>query len=183
MVNVFHLNEPSAFTFEFNFSGKGSTSRGEYALHLHDKTEILVLTDGECEFFVDGKRYSLKPGDALVIKPNVLHHCVLPAGRLFEFICCWVDCDSPLFQPLLHLPSPLVKSGDGQAEVLACAEYFAFGYKEDKPLKTYSFILRLLSALAERGEGQDDCGEVSFLRDSRLLTDILTDVNLNYDEI
>ena len=87
MVNVFHLNEPNAFTFEFNFSGKGSTSRGEYALHLHDKTEILVLTDGECEFFVDGKRYSLKPGDALVIKPNVLHHCVLPAGRLFEFIC------------------------------------------------------------------------------------------------
>ena len=183
MVNVFHLNEPNAFTFEFNFSGKGSTSRGEYALHLHDKTEILVLTDGECEFFVDGKRYSLKPGDALVIKPNVLHHCVLPAGRLFEFICCWVDCDSPLFQPLLHLPSPLVKSGDGQAEVLACAEYFAFGYKEDKPLKTYSFILRLLSALAERGEGQDDCGEVSFLRESRLLTDILTDVNLNYAEI
>lgn len=66
MVNVFHLNEPNAFTFEFNFSGKGSTSRGEYALHLHDKTEILVLTDGECEFFVDGKDILLSPATLLL---------------------------------------------------------------------------------------------------------------------
>lgn len=184
MVNVFHSSEPTGFTFEFNYSGKGNRSGGEYALHLHDKTEILVLTGGECEFFVDGRRYSLVPGDALVIKPNVLHHCVLPKGRLFEFICCWADCDTPMLSPLDCLPSPLVKPDDeGRAEILDCAEYLALGYREGEQLKTYAFIMRLLSALEENGRGQSDSGQPSFLPESALLTDILTDVNRNYAEI
>lgn len=184
MLRVFHLNEPTCFTFEFNFSGKGSRSSGEYALHLHDKTEILVLTGGECEFFVDGRRYSLVPGDALVIKPNVLHHCVLPSGRLFEFICCWADCDVPLFRPLDCLSSPLVTPTDtGRAEILACAEYLAFDYREGDQLKTCAFIMRLMSALAENGNGQNDPGQPSFLPEGALLADILTDVNRNYAEI
>ncbi len=184
MVNLFHGGQPGNFTFEFNYSGKGSLSRGEYALHLHDKTEILVLTGGECEFFVDGRRYSLVPGDALVINPNVLHHCVLPAGRLFEFICCWTDCDCQLLKPLSCLPSPLVRPAEGErSEILSAAEYLAFDYKEGEPLKTYSFILRLLSALSESGTGQSDPGQFSFLPESELLADILTDVNRNYAEI
>ena len=77
-INKILINEPNNFSFEFSFSGEGNLSSGEYALHLHDKTELLVLLGGETEFYVGGRVYSLRPGDALVVKPNVLHHCVLP---------------------------------------------------------------------------------------------------------
>ena len=184
MVNVFHSSEPTGFTFEFNYSGEGNLSSGKYALHLHDKTELLVLLGGETEFYVGGRVYSLRPGDALVIKPNVLHHCVLPKGRLFEFICCWADCDTPLLSPLDCLPSPLVKPDDeGRAEILDCAEYLALGYPEGEQLKTYAFIMRLLSALEENGRGQSDSGQPSYFPESRALTEILVDVNANFSEI
>ena len=183
-LNRIQVNEPNNFSFEFSFSGEGSLSSDGYALHLHDKTELLVLLDGETEFYVDGRVYSLCPGDALVVKPNVLHHCVLPKGKLFEFICCWTDCDTPLLSPIASLTSPLVKATEESAkEVLLCAGYLAYGYKEGEPLKAYSTVMRLLAALAETGVGQSDCGQPSYFPESRTLTEILADVNANFSEI
>jgi AraC-like DNA-binding protein len=44
-----------------------------FRLHSHDVMEILVFIDGECEFFCEGKTYSLRRGDVMVVPPYAVH--------------------------------------------------------------------------------------------------------------
>ncbi|HZG70786.1 MAG TPA: AraC family transcriptional regulator [Chondromyces sp.] len=44
-----------------------------FRLHSHDVMEILVFIGGECEFFCEGKTYSLKTGDVVVVPPYAVH--------------------------------------------------------------------------------------------------------------
>ncbi|WP_156288656.1 helix-turn-helix domain-containing protein [Oceanobacillus salinisoli] len=44
-----------------------------FRLHSHDVMEILVFLGGECEFFCEGKTYSLKKGDVVVVPPYAVH--------------------------------------------------------------------------------------------------------------
>ena len=41
-----------------------------YQLHSHDFLEILVVLEGECEFFCEGMTYSLSKRDVVVIPPR-----------------------------------------------------------------------------------------------------------------
>ncbi|WML42161.1 AraC family transcriptional regulator [Neobacillus sp. OS1-2] len=44
-----------------------------FQLHRHDVLELLVFLEGECEFFCEGKTYSLKRGDIVVTPPYAVH--------------------------------------------------------------------------------------------------------------
>lgn len=48
-----------------------------FRLHRHDVMEILVFLGGECEFFCEGKTYSLKRGDVVVIPPDAVHQAIV----------------------------------------------------------------------------------------------------------
>lgn len=42
-------------------------TKAEYHIHYHDRHELLFITDGECEMFIDGKPYLAKQGDIVLI--------------------------------------------------------------------------------------------------------------------
>ena len=42
--------------------------------HCHDFYEILYITEGEGNFFIEGSSYSIKPGDLLFIRPLEYHY-------------------------------------------------------------------------------------------------------------
>ncbi|WP_227937601.1 AraC family transcriptional regulator [Alkalihalobacillus deserti] len=44
-----------------------------FRLHSHDVMEVLVFSGGECEFFCEGKTYSLRKGDVVVVPPYAVH--------------------------------------------------------------------------------------------------------------
>ena len=44
-----------------------------FRLHTHDVMEILVFLGGECEFFCEGKTYTLRRGDVVVVPPYAIH--------------------------------------------------------------------------------------------------------------
>src|SRR5690606_27563796 len=57
-----------------------------FRLHQHDVVELLVFLDGECEFFCEGKTYSLKRGDVVVIPPYAVHQATVKNFRQYERI-------------------------------------------------------------------------------------------------
>jgi AraC-like DNA-binding protein len=57
-----------------------------FRLHRHDVLEILAFLDGECEFFCEGKTYSLKRGDIVVIPPYAVHKAIVKSLDSYERI-------------------------------------------------------------------------------------------------
>jgi|GEM_PF-6505741 len=57
-----------------------------FRLHRHDVMEILVFLEGECEFFCEGKCYSLKKGDVVVIPPYAVHQATVKDFDSYERI-------------------------------------------------------------------------------------------------
>jgi AraC-like DNA-binding protein len=57
-----------------------------FRLHQHDTMEILVFLDGECDFFCEGKTYSLKKGDVVVIPPYAVHQAIVKNFDSYERI-------------------------------------------------------------------------------------------------
>jgi AraC-like DNA-binding protein len=48
-----------------------------FRLHTHDCLEILVFLGGDCNFFCEGKTYSLRRGDIVVVPPNSVHQAIV----------------------------------------------------------------------------------------------------------
>jgi AraC-like DNA-binding protein len=44
-----------------------------FRLHSHDAMEFLIFLGGECDFFCEGKTYSLRKGDVVIIPPYAVH--------------------------------------------------------------------------------------------------------------
>ena len=68
---------------EFQFSYKVNTPKpGETNIprHVHPYYELMFIDGGEVEFMVENRRYILKKGDVLIIKPAEYHY----ARRLFD---------------------------------------------------------------------------------------------------
>ncbi|KMY48362.1 AraC family transcriptional regulator [Peribacillus loiseleuriae] len=67
-------NQAHDWLKKYNESAKDfSQLEALFQLHRHDVLEILVFLDGECDFFCEGKTYSLRRGDVVVIPPYAVH--------------------------------------------------------------------------------------------------------------
>ncbi|MBU8908745.1 AraC family transcriptional regulator [Desertibacillus haloalkaliphilus] len=57
-----------------------------FRTHSHDAMEILVFLGGECEFFCEGKTYSLTKGDVVIIPPYAVHQAKVTDFNTYERI-------------------------------------------------------------------------------------------------
>lgn len=57
-----------------------------FRLHSHDGMEVLVFLKGECEFFCEGKTFSLRRGDVVVIPPFAVHKATVKSFDTYERI-------------------------------------------------------------------------------------------------
>nr|WP_239544293.1 AraC family transcriptional regulator [Virgibacillus halotolerans] len=57
-----------------------------FRLHSHDVMEVLVFLGGECDFFCEGKTYSLRRGDVVVIPPYAVHQAIVKDFDNYERI-------------------------------------------------------------------------------------------------
>ncbi len=58
--------------------------------HYHRLFEIYFFEDGECNYFIDGKTFTLLPGDLIIIPSNVIHRTVYKSSyqrKLLHFSC------------------------------------------------------------------------------------------------
>lgn len=60
---------------EYSFTGarKAKVDKSKYRLHTHDEYEIFFFIEGDAHYVVEGKNYSLEPGDIIVIRRHEMH--------------------------------------------------------------------------------------------------------------
>lgn len=64
---------------------------GSMEVHHHDFFEIYFLLGGEVSFRVEGRAYTLHPGDMLLINPQELHQALIDRDTIYERMVLWID--------------------------------------------------------------------------------------------
>jgi quercetin dioxygenase-like cupin family protein len=44
-----------------------------FAPHRHPQEQIMIVLDGSCDEIIEGKRYTVKKGDVIILPPNIEH--------------------------------------------------------------------------------------------------------------
>lgn len=81
-----HITRTSPYSIHKSYFDK-SYSTALY-LHLHPEMEFLYLEEGNFTFKVEGKRYSMKAGEAVFVPQNMLHTAIEQSEQgMFRAIC------------------------------------------------------------------------------------------------
>jgi len=73
----------------------------EAPTHVHEEEQVVVVVDGEFEFWIDGESRTLRRGDIAVVPPWVSH-----GARTHDSECLEIDIFSPPRRQLLDLLRP-----------------------------------------------------------------------------
>lgn len=117
-----------------------------FRLHRHDIMEILVFLDGECEFFCEGKTYSLKKGDVVVIPPYAVHQAIVKDFDTYERIIINIS---------EHLLDDFISSSPSMKENIVYQKTQG-SYVLHLHSKKYQDILALLHQLNQRLVNEKD---------------------------
>lgn len=90
IINLFRL---SYVTYEAQPLEKNS------ALHSHDFTEILFISEGLCKFYCDGALHNLQKGSLVLIPPGCEHYEICIPKKSLNFYCIsFYSLDESLFK-------------------------------------------------------------------------------------
>ena len=68
--------------------------------HQHREIELIAITEGAADFYINSQRYHIKNGDILVIPPYALHRAQSSENELVSYYCICFDlsvlCDEVL---------------------------------------------------------------------------------------
>jgi len=65
----------------------------EIGFHYHDFHKIFILISGDCEYWIEEKRYELMPLDAVIIPAGTLHRPVVKPGAEYKRIIIYISND------------------------------------------------------------------------------------------
>ena len=141
-----NLEIAEKITFEYYVNTENTFyDRKIFLPHLHDKTEIYILLDGDSSFVVGDETISLSPYDALVIPPYTLHHCILPKPTKHNHACFWINGSFDAFNEVLKNDNfPLYVPDDKSGELKTVCEYFAENFDESDKLGVFKRVCDLL---------------------------------------
>lgn len=84
------LQFPASEEFELSFYISERPEENQpriFPRHMHDAIEILILLKGECAFSIESELYTMRAGDAVIIRPNEAHNCIIHDTTLFHHLC------------------------------------------------------------------------------------------------
>lgn len=153
--------------------------------HYHRWYEIYYFIKGECNYFIDGRTYSLIPGDLILIPENVIHRTIYTSSyerKLMNFTSHFIP--SPLLGKLTELPylfrNPAVAKEIGNIFNNIEKEYSAMDEYSEEILVS---LVKSLFVLVARSENKsiDNSGNSAFVAETvkRISEDFHTDITLN----
>lgn len=77
--------------YEF-FHNRGSRPL-DIDYHSHDFYEVLIFLSGKADYIIEGRTYSLRPGDILLTNDRELHRPIVEPGRVYERYVLWIRPD------------------------------------------------------------------------------------------
>ena len=132
-----------------------------YASHIHDTIEFYFLLEGEAAFSVENKVYELSPGDAVLSRPNELHHCIHNTATRHAHACVWfAPGDRFLFDAFLKTERHhLSLDAPGKAELFRTLERLVEAAEAHDKQSQYAYLfylLKLLRPATEVAPDEDD---------------------------
>lgn len=131
--------------------------------HQHKEIELIAMTAGRANFYINAERYEVKEGDVLVIPPYALHHARTRFDELSSHNCICFDasllCDEALRKGLTEqalLPAYMLGGAIPHEEALcayieaACAACEAQG--EGWEMEAVGRLSLLFSYLKKNGQ-------------------------------
>ena len=68
-----------------------NTGTTEVISHRHREIELIAITEGEAEVYIDSERYHARKGDVIVIAPHFIHRLSTSADSLTSYYCICFD--------------------------------------------------------------------------------------------
>ncbi len=68
-------------------------SGGSVIAHQHREVELIALTEGRVDFYIETQCYSMQCGDVLVIPPYAIHRAEIPSDSVTAYKCICFDID------------------------------------------------------------------------------------------
>lgn len=96
------------------YKGYSEYEKKDGILHQHKEIELIAMTEGTVEFYVNTQLYRLNKGDVLVIPPYMLHRVSISPDVIASYYCICFDaellCDDALKGKLENNEKHLVQS-------------------------------------------------------------------------
>lgn len=80
-----YLNE------DFMFFKLKDQKKTEIEFHYHDFNKIIIFLSGDVTYIIEGKSYTLKPWDILLVGRNDVHQPIISPNTSYERIILWLN--------------------------------------------------------------------------------------------
>jgi len=76
---------------DFLFFNLKDQKKTEFEFHYHDFNKIIVFISGDVTYIIEGKSYTLKPWDILLVGKNDLHLPIINPEKSYERMVFWLN--------------------------------------------------------------------------------------------
>lgn len=151
--------------------------------HMHDRMELYILLEGDVSFVVESSLYRLSPGDAVVMRPNERHHCILNTCSVHNHWCFWFDAASDfLFGDFISHEfgknNHIVPNAAAKEKLLQIYSRLKEESAANNTHEQFCTMLEMLN-IFRRFLPDAPCSQTL----PAILTDILTDIDRDFREI
>lgn len=186
-----YLNE------DFLFFKLKDQKKNEFEFHYHDFNKIIIFLSGNVTYVIEGKSYTLKPWDILLVGRNDIHQPIISPNIPYERIILWLNphfldahnrnnCDlQNCFTLATERKMNMIRPGKTDIPLLKqtlddleeAAKDISFGYD----ILRNSLFIQLMVKINRLFFGMDIKKKLEDVRYDSRIEDILTYINNNLE--
>lgn len=167
-------------------------------LHHHDFYELYYLVSGDVVYTIESKLYKVLPGDMLLISPRELHQVHIQAERsVYERYVLWISPQmvqklSSQISDLFRALDPASPGYSNQLRLTPSDQQRICGLMEQLYLETQESafgadllpqcLLTQLLVIINRRALREDCRLSGIARSSKMVSQVIDYINLNFAE-
>lgn len=130
-----------------------SQQHAQVDFHYHEFCKLLLLVSGQGSYVVDGQRYRLQPGDAVLVGSRSVHRPEMEPGQMYERIIIYI---SPEYLQRQSAPDcDLLEIFSGERGHIL---------RPKEPKKLYALAAALEKELSTQGYGREILSSAALLR-------------------
>lgn len=92
-MNSDYINKSGYLKKDFQLFHLKDKKNQEFEFHYHDFNKIIIFLSGNVTYLIEGKAYSLKPWDILLVNNHDVHKPIIDSSETYERIVIWANSD------------------------------------------------------------------------------------------
>lgn len=147
---------------EFRLFHLADDNHGEFPYHYHAFHKVIMVLAGRAEYAVEGERYTLRPGDYVLVGRGSIHRPIMTDGDFYERIVFYISPE--------YLQSQSLPEADLEQCFTLAQERFCYVYRAAEDDGIQDLFRALESSEKEEAFGAK-------LRSRALFTELMVAIN------